>query len=312
MQKIKMNKAGDLPPGSPPPASDPLFGDAPPAGTPPGVTPPPGTPPAVNIPENWREALPEDLRALPFLDKHKDIPALVKAHANLEKMLGADKVPVPPKNATLEQLKDYFQKAGLPADAKEYKLDVDPKLGVDAKFLETFNGVAHGLNLLPLQAKGLVEWFAKANIEAENAQKSAYETARNEGINSLKKEWGDAFTNEVAKAKAALREFADDAGKEFFQNTNLGSNPHFVKMLAKMGATLAEDRIKGEGGSGHGQYTPSQAMQRIAELKANMKGPYWNPDHPDHFNVKKEVGDLYKVAHPGKPAPVSGQKDGIM
>ncbi len=309
MQKIKMNQAGDPPTAGG--GNDPLFGN-PPAATPPAGTPPAATPPGVVIPENWREALPADLKTLPFLDKHKDIPALVKAHANLEKMLGSEKVPVPPKNASLEQLKEYFQKAGLPADLKEYKFEVDPKLGVDAKFMETFNGIAHGLNLLPSQAKGLVEWFAKANIEAENSQKTAYETKLSEGVNSLKKEWGDAYNNEVAKAKAALREFADDAGKEFFQKSDLGSNPHFVKMLAKMGATLAEDRIKGEGGQGSDVYTPQQAQIKIAEIKANVKGAYWDANHPDHFAVKKEVGELYKAAYPGKPNPVSGQKDGML
>jgi hypothetical protein len=309
LEKIKMNQAGDPPAGgggqpisgnNQPNTGDLLFGNppannAPPAGTPPAS----GAKPPITIPDNWKEALPEDIRALPFLEKFKDIGSLAKGYTNLEKMIGADKMPVPPQNATLEQLKTYFEKMGLPQDPKDYKLDFDAKLGIDNGFLDKFKAAAHGLNILPAQAKSLVEWFAKANMEAEKSQNDSYEAKRNEGISNLKKEWGAAFDNEVSKARAALKEFADKDAMEFFQKTDLGSNPHFLKMMAKMGATLAEDKIRGEGGQASGVYTPQQAVVKIAELKANVKGPYYDVNHPDHFAVKREVQDLYKIAYPG-------------
>lgn len=253
---------------------------------------------SVVIPENWKETLPQELKDLPSLAKVKDIPSLVKSYAHLEKMLGSEKIPVPQKGSTLEQLKDYFQKAGLPEDASEYKFDVAAK-NVEKEFLEAFKGEAFKLNVLPAQAKGLVEWFAKVQETNYNNDIAAQQKSVKDGLDGLRKEWGAAHDEEMAKAKAAVREFTTPEEQDYIKKMGLGFDPTFIKMMAKVGATLAEDKIRGEGGTGGSVFTPSQAQIKIAEIKANVNGPYYDKNHAEHAATKKQVADLYAMAYPG-------------
>lgn len=252
----------------------------------------------VSIPENWKDALPEDLRKMPALEKLKDIPSLVKSYANLEKMLGSEKVPVPAKGATLEQMKDYFQKAGLPSEETEYKVDTQVK-NVDADFLKAFSSEAFKLNVLPAQAKGIVEWFAKTNGEIHQKQMDAYTASVNKGLNDLKVEWGEAHAENMAKAKAAIREFTTPEQQEMIKKMGLGTDVTFIKMMSKIGGTLGEDKVRGEGGTGKNIMTPSEAQIKIAEIKANTKGAYYDKTHAEHEATKREVAALYNMAYPG-------------
>ncbi len=73
-----------------------------------------------------------------------------------------------------------------------------------------------------------------------------------------------------------------------------------MKFMAKVGATLSEDKIKGQGGNGFdgNQLDPQQATARIKEITANVKSPYYDKNHEKHLEVKAEVDRLYKMAHP--------------
>ena len=83
------------------------------------------------------------------------------------------------------------------------------------------------------------------------------------------------------------------------KESGLNNNPVFIKMLSKVGETLGEGKIKGEGGTGAKSYTPEQAKIRIAEIRAGAA--YYDQNHAEHETVKKEMAALYKLANPGKP-----------
>jgi hypothetical protein len=261
----------------------------------------------VAIPENWKDALPDDLKASKTIEKYKTIQELAKAHENLQKIMGNEKVAIPQKGDA-EGLRGVLQKLGLPEKAEDYKIDIDEsKTKVDKEFFDGFKAQAHKLGMLPEQSKQLVEWFAGINDAAYQAQMKDLNDRVTAGIDGLKKEWGDAYPENVARAKAALREFGDDASKKFVKESGLNNNPFFIKMLAKVGETLAEGKIKGEGGTGGKHYTPEQATIRIAELRAS--GAYYDANHADHLSVKKEVSQLYKLANPGKPNRTSASDE---
>lgn len=260
----------------------------------------------VVIPENWKDALPDDLKNDPGLAKIVDLPNLAKSLINAQKMVGADKIPVPQKG-NKEEFRAVLQRLGLPEKIEDYKIELDPKTPVvDKEFFEGFTKQAHAAGLFPEQAKQLTEWFAKVNDDAYKAQVAAVQVKVDEGIKGLKAEWGESWNENVAKGKAALREFATDEEREFFTKSGLTNNPAFIKFAAKVGATLGEGKIRGEGGSGKEVFTPEQAIIRIAELKA---GPaYFDEKHADHFTVKKEVRSLYAQAYPGQRGEVGTQK----
>ena len=253
----------------------------------------------VVIPENWKDSLPDDLKALPMLGKYKTPADVIKAYAHLEKHLG-DKMVAPQRGTPLAQMKEYFQKLGLPADAKDYVVDPVHKDKVDPEFLKGFTEQAYGMNLLPEQAKGLVDWFAQVNDAARQQQVNQYQTQVKQGLDNLKTEWGDeGYKKNLGLAKAALSEFFDAEGVKYIRDAGLGNNPHVIKALAKMGGTLTEDTIKNFVGNSGGALTRDEAQNKLNEVR-RPGSPYWDKNHAEHSEYKRQSQLYYGMIFPGK------------
>lgn len=266
--------------------------------------PPTGeNPNAVVIPANWKEALPPELRDEGFMKNVPDIPTLVKNYANAQKMIGADKVPIPTKHATEAEWREVDYKLGLPRELAEYKIEVDKDVeeNMDKPFMEAFRAEAHKVGLLPKKAEALVKWFAETNKKAWADINAQRQQETNDGMQSLKREWGRAEESKVVAAKAAMKEFCTPEEQQFLKDAGLGQNPKFLRIMAKVGESLSEDKLRGAGGGGfEGGMTPAQAQEKINEVRANIKHPYWNPEHENHIAAKKEMNNLFNWANPAK------------
>jgi hypothetical protein len=295
---------------------DPIFGaGGNPASGGGGSKPGGGTPPVdpgqagakgaegIKFPDNWKDALPDDLKNDAALGVIKDIPGLAKSFVNAQKMIGADKVPIPGKHATAEDWKEVFHKLGNPRDPKEYNVELDPEAakGIDTEFMDKFKGQAHELGILPRQAKALAEWFGKLNQEVWQAAENEHTESVRAGLTSLKKEWGDDFDGKMVRVRAAVNEFASDAEKKWIKDSGLSQNAGFIKMMERVSQTLTEDKVRKHGGEGlPGSLTPEMARRRIEEIQANTKHPYYDSAHENHARAKAEMADLYLQAYPKK------------
>jgi hypothetical protein len=263
---------------------------------------------AGNVGQDWKNSLPDDLKNDAFLSKYPDLPAAMRGFKEAQKMIGADKIPVPPKGTPVAQMKDLFAKLGQPQDVADYKFDLANPKGIDEKFLGEFKQMAHSANVLPEQAKALLDFMVKTNEELYNAGVQAQEKSIAEGLSGLKKEWGDAYKQELGKAKAAMKEFLSEDEQKVLRDRGYGRDPLIIKLLSKIGGTLGEDKIRGEGG-GTGALTVMQARAKIDEIKADIKGPYYNKAHPEHEKIKKEVSGYYALAFPGPNQNPIARKD---
>jgi hypothetical protein len=54
------------------------------------------------------------------------------------------------------------------------------------------------------------------------------------------------------------------------------------------------------GAAGMSAFTPAQAREKIKEIQDNKHHPYWNANHENHVKAKKEMADLFTMAHPSK------------
>jgi hypothetical protein len=252
------------------------------------------------IPENWKEALPAEFKEVPWLKNVNDVPTLVKNMANAQKMIGADKIPVPAASATPEEWQGVFKKLGLPETVDKYDLDLDPKLPVDKTFLEEFKKSAHSLGVLPKQGKALVEWFSELNKKTWEGINKEQETAAATALQGLKTEWGQAYDQNIVFAQAALKEFAPTKEmQDHLRGMGIGRDPQMLKFLTAVGKTLAEDKIKGLNlGGGGAVRTPAEALAAIKEIQMNPKHPYSDVNHPEHQKAKKEVTALFEMAYP--------------
>jgi hypothetical protein len=257
-------------------------------------------PPSVVIPENWKESLPAELREAPYMKDVKDVGTLAKNYANAQKMIGADKIPIPQKGASADEWKGVFQKLGLPPSVEAYQLELSKDLEgkVDGEFLTEFKKAAHEQGVLPSQATKLVEWFSKINESSFQKQTQEAQVKTQQELNGLKTTWGEAWDSNLAKARAALNEFCTPEEVKSIREMGLGSNATFLKLMSQVGSTLAEDKIRGEGGSSD-VLTPEAAKSKITEIQSNFTGPYYDKNHAGHVEAVKMMETLFKQAYPG-------------
>lgn len=253
----------------------------------------PAQPASVVIPENWKEALPEDLKADPSLSSIMDIQSLAKSYIHGQKMIGRDKIVIPDKFATDEDWSKVYQKLGVPESADKYEFKVPE--GMDEDFVKGFKDLAVKNGILPKQADKLFEFYNShvdkviSNNEAEN--KRIFE----ESVNGLKKEWGQGYERKLQAASGLFNQIADEESKKVFNESGLGNNPVVIKMFAKLAEQMGEDKFVNANNIGSVGLTPSEAQQKINDIYGNKDHPYYNKSHPSHKDALNEMTKLFEA-----------------
>ncbi len=68
--------------------------------------------------KTWKEAISEEYRSNPNIEKFTELDALAKSYINAVSMIGTDKIPLPGKSATDEQWNEVYNKLGRPEFAQ--------------------------------------------------------------------------------------------------------------------------------------------------------------------------------------------------
>jgi hypothetical protein len=244
----------------------------------------------------WRESLPEDIRNENAFSVFSDVGGLARSYLNAQKLVGAEKIPVPGKHATDEDWNQIFAKLGRPDSPDKYELDLPKEAKVNEDFVKEFKAQAHKLGFNPKQAKELLGWYQQKNETFEKQYIETQTRKQQEAVDGLKKEWGQGYETEVAKAQAALQEYDDDSLKlsEHLATTGYGNDPVLIKFFAKLGKSLGEDKLRGNGAVSMGM-TPATAQTKINEIFGNKDHPYNQPNHPSHRDAVKEMEGYFKM-----------------
>jgi len=240
---------------------------------------------------NFQDLIPDEYRAEKSLENFKDMGDFVKSYLSAQKIVGADKIPVPNKFATEDDWKAVFTKLGAPENPDDYKYNF--KEGeVDQELLSTFNQQAHKLGLLPQQAESLIKFYNDMNEGSSiQAEEKAAET-RLHTENDLKKEFGPQYVKRLDQAKKLA---ISSLGNEFLENTlladgsRLGDNLNVVKAFSNLAEKLSEDEvIKGDSSS----YMTANEIEKEINSLTEEGSPYWTKTHPNH---QKAVQEVYKL-----------------
>lgn len=230
----------------------------------------------------WKSSLRTDLRNSPLLSKFEDSPVgLEKAfesHANLEQLLGHEKVPIP-KDANDADGWNRFAKAmGIPDKADGYGLP-DASLPDSMKGItldkNQFAEVMHAHKVHPSAVKGIWDVYQKMTIDAYNKAMTDHQNQLTSTINSLKGEWGDAYETNVELGQAVINKFSSDKETNDWITAVLSADPRGIKFLAKIGDQFAENKIP-EFSMKKFSMTPEDADDEIKKLTADLDGPYHN------------------------------------
>lgn len=253
----------------------------------------------------WKNNLTPDLKGSPMVGKFSDdatgLAKALESYANLEKLLGHEKVPVP-KDLNDKEAWDRFSKAfSIPDKPDGYKLD-DPQLPEEMKGLSfdkaKFAEVVHGLKLTPAQAKGLWETYNKIQMDTYTNHLKGLETKVNDAITSLRNEWGQSFDVNVQLGQTVIDKFADSQEAKDYITATLVKDPMGAKFLAKIGEQFAENKVP-DFQVKRFSVDPSQAMEEIQSIIRNPDHPYNSPKATDaeHEKAVEYVNSLYKVVN---------------
>jgi hypothetical protein len=246
--------------------------------------------------KTWKEAISEEFRNDPNIEKFTEIDALAKSYINATQMIGKDKVAVPNKNSTEDQWNEVYDKLGRPESADKYILNAKSEVvPIDEGAIKQFAENAHQLGLNNKQAQGILEFY-KNNMESMAQQaKVDTETAQVQSEQQLRQEWGREFESNVKKAGALAKanmnpEILDMQLKD---GMRLGDHPEIIKGFAKIAGMMSEDKIVSTESENVSSNTDVET--EISDIMNNKDGPYWNKSHPDHDKMVQQVYTLREM-----------------
>ena len=248
------------------------------------------------VAKTWKEAISEEFRNDPNIEKFTEIDALAKSYINATQMIGKDKVAVPNKNSTDDQWNEVYDKLGRPESADKYSLNAKSEVvPIDDNAIKQFAENAHQLGLNNKQAQGILEFY-KNNMEGMAHQaKVDTETAQAQSTQELRQEWGREFDTNIKKAGALAKanmnpEILDMQLKD---GMRLGDHPEIIKGFAKIAGMMSEDKIVSTESENVSSNTDVET--EISDIMNNKDGPYWNRSHPDHDKMVQQVYTLREM-----------------
>jgi hypothetical protein len=225
-----------------------------------------------------------------------------------------NRVPIPKPDDKPEVIKGFWQKVGMPKEAKEYAYDFgkteDGKpVALDddetARF-ERFKEYAHEHNFTQSQFTAGVKFLEEDTAKQMTAVTAASNKATADSEKLLKSEWGPDFDDNLAFAEDAAVDFA---GKDEWTKLaelrleggmKVGSHPTLVKMLAKIGRMNGNDqRVRRMNETGEAE----DIKAKIAEIEEEaFKAGQSTAEERWH----KQLQPLYEKLYPTKHTNVMG------
>ena len=243
---------------------------------------------------NFKDLIPENFREEKALDNFNNMEDFVKSYLHAQKLVGADKIPVPNKHATEVAWNEVFKRLGAPSDPNDYKYDLKDQ-EMDSEAVQQFNKTAHRLGLLPKQAEGLIKFYNEMNVNNAASQEEAAAQSQMNVEAELKKEFGPQFNKRLDQAK---RLAVNSLGQDFLENTylkdgsRLGDNLNVIKAFSDLADKLSEDPIiQGDGTS---YMTAKDIEKEITELTQEGSA-YWDKNHINHQKAVDEVLKLREM-----------------
>lgn len=154
-----------------------------------------------------------------------------------------------------ETPKEGGESEDTPEGAPETYADFTFEDGVELnkEVLDEFKVIAKELNLPQAAAQRVADLGAAlASKFVETQQQQAVETASAwaEQVKADKEIGGDKLSATLTAARKALSQFGSDDLRTLLSGTGFGNHPELIRMLAKVGAAVSEDKIVASGDAG--------------------------------------------------------------
>jgi hypothetical protein len=264
---------------------------------------------AVNIPDNWRDALPDDLKADPSLKDYKPgkdgFVNLAKTLVNAQKLVGREKIARPAKDAPKEVWEAFYEAGGRPKTAGDYQLNLPENLkGVqlDQKKIEKWQAKFHELGVSQSQYESILTEFLGSTHAEITAKSQAEQQAREQGITALRTEWGDKTDTKFNVAASVVAKFGGEEAQKYFTESGLGNDPKLIKLFASIGEAMLEDRADGNGlGALVTDKARAEAEIKNLKLDKNFMSALTTRGAQGHKEALEKWTHLHKLLSDQKP-----------
>lgn len=244
---------------------------------------------------DWSKFIPQEYASEKLWEplKGKGLPEVLKGYAESQKYIGGA-IRLPGPDAKPEEWDKFYAKLGRPEapDKYEAKLPEVHGLGVDEEQLKTSLARLHKAGLTNAQVQAVFDIYGETVGKAQEILAKSAKEAEAE----LREVWGGAFDKNLALAKRTVREMGGESLLGFLESSGLANAPVFLRFLAKVGATLAEDGSISD--EIEGVDSSEDAMAKINAIRGDKNHPYWNRQHPGHEDAVREMERLHQIAFP--------------
>jgi len=238
---------------------------------------------------------------------------LTEFYRNSERFVGAppeEMIRIPKPNAPEADIRSYWQRIGVPAEAKDYDLSgikLTDGGELDSGFVDMFRSAAHAARVPKEMASGMMQAFVK-HMEQNDAAELAERTAIIKGQQeALDKNWGTNKNYNMAVAERTLADLGKAAGltpeqtKQGWDAISAGGHiggAFAMEMLRTIGAKMGEAPFVGsQPGQGMDNKTmsKSQALAEIESLKKDRG--FYDKLMKQDTEAKRRWSDLHKIAY---------------
>ncbi len=259
--------------------------------------------PSSAAPADWRGSLPEDLRQHPALGQLPDVAALAREHVNAQGLIGRKGIIPPGEKDGPEAWERFHTALGRPARPDDYAFAAPEGMeGYDPDFAGWFRQAAHKAGLPARQASALHDAYIDL-VRSRGAESAAARAARmDEAEAELRRDWGRGYERNLGLARRAAGAFADpEIARDLAERYG---DAALVRLFARVGEAMSEDRLAGVGGGGGGfGLDAGSARAEIARVQGdafrNPAHPLMDATHPEHDGLVERLRQLYRVAHSG-------------
>jgi len=229
-------------------------------------------------PAQWFDGLSEDVTSHKGFEgvkgKIKDVDALTMSYLNLQSRMGSGEengLKAPTAESTPEELSEFYNAAGRPETAGDYKFDGLPEgMELDTERLTERNAAIHAAGLSQSQYETVMGLYTEEMNMVQDQLQMNQANIRNETEVALKDEWGTDYDKNIKSVAAVADRFGV---KEELISSGVINQQFIMKMLHQVHLSTSEDGIVKAANSGYNRADEyKQVMAQLAAL------PYNHPD----------------------------------
>jgi len=236
----------------------------------------------------WLKGIDADLINDPIMKNHKDIGSVVKSYVHAARMVGADKVVVPGKNASPEEIKAYISKLGLPETPDKYEVKLAEQSIFSGEKSKALKELALKNNILPNQLQSVMDYVTSELDSLVKADETETIQQRQQGIQGLREKWGEeGFKKNAHRSNLTAKHFGGDSFIDYLNQTGLGDDPKLIEVFAMIGSKLKQEDVFQKDITAQYGMSKDEAQKAINALFTDKA--YLDKSNPSHGDRLKDM-----------------------